>query len=370
MRFLTADYLYPLHSFPIKEGVLQISDSGEVMAIFNKRSQVQSKKLEIYNGILCPGFVNTHCHLELSHLTETIPRKTGLTSFIKNITQFRKTNNKCKSTAILNAHNNMIKNGIVGVGDIANTSDSFFVKDQEDIIYHTFIELFSLNALLADQVFKSGKGLIEQCPGAKSITPHATYSVSNNLYSKITKFNKNTPLTIHNQESKSENDLFSKGSGKLYDFISSFGKINITGKTALVSALLNFPKHTPIILVHNIYTNKEDVKWALEHRYNIHYCTCPKANLFIEGKLPDYSIFDLERLCVGTDSLASNDNLSILEELQVIKEHTNFDINTLLKIGCRNGAEALQMKSLGTFETGKKPGVLLIKDFEKLKVIC
>ena len=210
MRFLTADYLYPLHSLPIKEGVLQISDSGEVMAIFNKRSQVQSKKLEVYNGILCPGFVNTHCHLELSHLIETIPRKTGLTSFIKNITQFRKANNKYKSTAILNAHNNMIKNGIVGVGDIANTSDSFFVKDQEDIIYHTFIELFSLNSLLADQVFKSGKGLIEQCPGAKSITPHATYSVSNNLYSKITKFNKNTPLTIHNQESKFENEILDK----------------------------------------------------------------------------------------------------------------------------------------------------------------
>ena len=95
-----------------------------------------------------------------------------------------------------------------------------------------------------------------------------------------------------------------------------------------------------------------------------------KSQFIYRGKLPDYSIFDLERLCVGTDSLASNDNLSILEELQVIKEHTNFDINTLLKIGCRNGAEALQMKSLGTFETGKKPGVLLIKDFEKLKVIC
>ena len=370
MRFLTADYLYPLHSLPIKEGVLQISDSGEVMAIFNKRSQVDSKKLEIYSGILCPGFVNTHCHLELSHLIEAIPRKSGLISFIKNIIQVRKAKYKFKSTAILNAHNNMIKNGIVGVGDIANTSDSFFVKDQDDIIYHTFIELFSLNSLLADQVFKSGKDLFEQCPGARSITPHATYSVSHNLYSKITKFNKNAPLTIHNQESKFENNLFSKGSGKLYDFISSFGKINITGKTALVSALLNLPKQTPIILVHNIYTDKKDVKWALEHRYNIYYCTCPKANLYIEGKLPDYSIFNLDRLCVGTDSLASNDNLSILEELQVIKEHTNFDINTLLKIGCRNGAEALQMKSLGTFEAGKKPGVLLIKDFEKLQVIC
>ena len=370
MRFLTADYLYPLHTLPIKEGVLQISDSGEVISIFNKRSQVGSNRLEVYSGILCPGFVNTHCHLELSHLIDAIPRKSGLTTFIKKIKQIRNTNDKLKISAILNAHNSMIKNGIVGVGDIANTSDSFFIKDQNDIIYHTFIELFSLNASLADQVFKSGMHLFKKCPIPSSITPHATYSVSNRLYSKIAKFNKGAPLTIHNQESKYENKLFSKGGGKLYDLISTFGKIDITGKTALVSTLLNLPKEAPLILVHNIYTDNEDVKWASEHQYNIYYCTCPKANLYIEGRLPDYSIFNIDRLCVGTDSLASNNNLSILEELQIIKENTNFDINTLLKIGCRNGAEALQMKSLGTLESGKKPGVLLIKDFEKLQVIC
>ena len=68
MRFLTADYLYSLSVSPIKQGVLQISDKGEVISIFENRNEVPQDKLEIFEGIICPGFVNVHCHLELSHL--------------------------------------------------------------------------------------------------------------------------------------------------------------------------------------------------------------------------------------------------------------------------------------------------------------
>jgi cytosine/adenosine deaminase-related metal-dependent hydrolase len=86
--------------------------------------------------------------------------------------------------------------------------------------------------------------------------------------------------------------------------------------------------------------------------------------------LPDYSIFNTEKLCVGTDSLASNDSLSILEELMVIKKNSNFDLNTLLKIGCKNGAEALGFSDLGTFEKGKIPGVNLINGLKQVRVIA
>ena len=68
MRFLTADYLFPLHIAPIKKGVLKISEKGEVVRIFENREVAPQSKLEIFKGILCPGFVNAHCHLELSHL--------------------------------------------------------------------------------------------------------------------------------------------------------------------------------------------------------------------------------------------------------------------------------------------------------------
>ena len=66
MRFLTADYLYPLHKAPLKNGVLQISDKGEVIDIFDDRKFVPDSKLEFFQGILSPGFINAHCHLELS----------------------------------------------------------------------------------------------------------------------------------------------------------------------------------------------------------------------------------------------------------------------------------------------------------------
>ena len=95
-----------------------------------------------------------------------------------------------------------------------------------------------------------------------------------------------------------------------------------------------------ILLVHNTFSKKEDMT-------DQYYCSCPKANLYIENQLPDYSVFDTNKLCVGTDSLASNNNLSILEELQIIQENSDFDINTLLKIASKNGAEALGLKHWG-----------------------
>jgi cytosine/adenosine deaminase-related metal-dependent hydrolase len=114
--------------------------------------------------------------------------------------------------------------------------------------------------------------------------------------------------------------------------------------------------------VHNTFTKKEDLT-------DNYYCTCPKANLYIENTLPNYAIFNKEKLCVGTDSLASNNSLSILEELQIIQENSDFDLNTLLKIGSKNVAEALGFKSLGTFEKGKTPGINLITNLEKVEVI-
>ena len=74
MRFLTADYLYPLYIDPIKEGVLQISDKGEVISVFEGRKFVPKDKLEFFDGILCPGFINAHCHLEISHLFENVDK--------------------------------------------------------------------------------------------------------------------------------------------------------------------------------------------------------------------------------------------------------------------------------------------------------
>ena len=142
------------------------------------------------------------------------------------------------------------------------------------------------------------------------------------------------------------------------------GKILINGQDVmnLDRESLQELRNKKMLLVHNTFAEKEDIT-------DNYYCTCPKANLYIENALPDYSIFDTDKLCVGTDSLASNDALSILEELIVIKKNSNFDMNTLLKIACKNGAEALGFEQLGTFEKGKIPGINLIQNLDKIRVI-
>ncbi|MDA9663506.1 amidohydrolase family protein, partial [bacterium] len=121
-------------------------------------------------------------------------------------------------------------------------------------------------------------------------------------------------------------------------------------------------KNRKILLVHNTYSTKSD----LTQQY---YCTCPKANIYIENSLPDYKIFNTDRLCVGTDSLASNDTLSILCELKVIRDNSDYNLDTLLKIASKNGAEALGFEKLGTFEKGKKPGINLLDNLNSVEVI-
>ena len=368
MRFLTADYLYPLYINPIKKGVLQVSDRGKIINIFNNRAEVPSDKLEIFEGLLCPGFVNAHCHLELSHLLGKTEKGQGFLNFVGAVRQRNYFSKKTIQKAIATAEQQMIKNGIVAVGDICNTSDTLFQKKKRNLKYYNFIETFGVLENKIDDFFYQAMELRNDFRKAgfkASIVPHSPYSVPPKLMKVIsTSFdNKDKLLTIHIQETNEENQLFEKKKGKLKGWLENINASSEIWSNREKSVdVLQELEGKKVMLVHNTFTKKEDIS-------DNYYCTCPKSNLYIEDALPDYSIFDINKLCVGTDSLASNNSLSILEELLVIQENSNFDMNTLLKIAAKNGAEALGFTNLGTFEKGKIPGVNLIQDFEKVIII-
>ena len=86
MRYLSADIIYPLHRAPIKEGVL-VLDDGVVVDLLESIEGIEN--LELFEGFLCPGFVNTHCHLELSHMLGKLPEQTGLPDFIAQVPKQR-----------------------------------------------------------------------------------------------------------------------------------------------------------------------------------------------------------------------------------------------------------------------------------------
>ena len=90
MRYLTSDIIFTAFSSPISDGVLIVNDDGIILEILDDKAQIDSAKLEYFKGAICPGFINTHCHLELSHLQGQLAEKTGLPHFINSIGKTRK----------------------------------------------------------------------------------------------------------------------------------------------------------------------------------------------------------------------------------------------------------------------------------------
>ena len=376
MKKISADYIFPGNDAPIKNGIVVVGLDGGVLDVLNpEKEAINWDEVELYEGIICPGFVNTHCHLELSYLKEKLPEKKQLPDFVKEIISIRDNfTAQERLDAIIIAEQEMINNGIVAVGDITNGNSTFKIKEKSKIRYHTFLEVFSLNPKVVDEVMDRAITLKQEYHNQNrvSITAHAPYSMSQRLKELVNKMEENI-FTIHNQESKSENDLFLTKSGKLYEQLASISE-DIknwipTGKNSLPSYLSNFNANKKTLLVHNTYTSSEDIDYAKNYSNKIYWCFCPNANEYIEGVQPNYDLFLNEKCTIGTDSLASNWSLSILDELKTIsKKNTTISLETLLKWATFNGADFLGFDELGSIEKGKYPGLNLISGTIDLKL--
>ena len=383
-RKISAHYVFPVNAPPIRNGIIEIDKNGKVLQIINPGKNIKEQAgVEFYNGILVPGFVNTHCHLELSHLKKQIPQHTGLHNFVRYVSKFRNTDEEIIRKAAEKADWEMQKNGIVAVGDISNSAISIKQKQKSKIEYHSFIEIFSLNSDLAEEKFFEGKKLLTDFYNAglkASIVPHAPYSISKKLFDLLKKQMQKTalPVSMHNQETASENDLFINKSGDLYETFRLWGiefkDFYPTGKNSLVSVIDYLPEKNNCLLVHNTFTNKEDIEQANTKLKNIYWTFCPNANLYIEKRLPDISLFynKQQKCCIGTDSLASNNQLSVLEEIKSIQKYfQEIPLQELIKWATLNGAEALNLQNkFGSFEQEKTPGINLITgiDYKNMRL--
>ncbi len=377
LRQITADWVFPISSAPIQNGVIVLDNQGKIVRI-GEKSDFEAAELEVHQGVLIPGFINTHCHLELSHMKGKVDTGTGLISFITNVVQRRAAPPEEIQAAIAAAEQKMIDGGIVAVGDISNVTDTFAQKAKGKMRYYTFVEYFDfLQEQNAETAFEGYKKVYDAVPtpagSRKSSVPHAPYSVSQRLFSLLNATNEQSGATvsIHNQETPPENELFLSGTGKFVDFyggfnvsLADFGPI---GKTAIYYALQHLNPNNRTLFVHNTLTTRAEIAAAQTWSPNVFWATCANANLYIENKLPDYQAFiDTDaRLTIGTDSLTSNWQLSVLDELKAIARYQSYvPFATLLRWATLNGAEGLGFDAdLGSLEIGKCPGVNLLSGF-------
>jgi len=367
-----ADQLFDGYRFRKQDEVLVTDEKGKVYGIIPLADAGEDiRKVE---GILCPGFVNAHCHLELSFLKGVIPTHTGLVGFVSQVMQHRNAASEIIEQSIIDAEAEMIANGIVAVGDICNTPNTIAQKQKGRVRYQNFIEVAGFVPGAAESRFNAIKEIAEQFyiyfPNNTSIVPHAPYSVSLPLLDKIKEHSRNKIFSIHNQESVQETLFFKEQTG---DFLSLYNNLGVdlsffknTYKSSVEYYIGKIAKEMNALFVHNTFTSKEDIDNIVNQINNPYFCLCPAANLYIENSLPNINLFrsvnDGNNIVVGTDSLASNNSLNILGELSIIQQHFPvIEVEELLKWATINGARALTLeKSLGSFEINKQPGVLQI----------
>lgn len=382
MLFISADTIYPISQNPINNGVIVLDQAGQILDVLYSDEGIEKTNIEKHKGIITPGFVNAHCHLELSHLKGLIPEKTGIVNFAGHVIGKRNSiSEDLKQEAIRLADEEMQRNGIVAVGDISNDDSTVEVKSKSKMHYHTFIELIGFNPLNAQKIYDAGIELRKKYWNKNliaTLAPHAPYSVSLELMNLIAKENDGKSTTIHNQESKAENEFFEKGTGdflKLYESLSlNIDYFKANTKSALQSYLQNLVSTKNLALVHNTFSSEEDIRFAEKISSNLFWCLCPNANLYIEQSFPNVPLLMQNncKIVIGTDSLASNHQLSITDELnKLIKQFPAISINQAISWATKSGAEFLGMQNeFGSIEKGKKPGlVLLEEEAGQLKII-
>lgn len=374
-----ADLLFDGYRFREPGSVLITDESGSIEDIVP--ASEAGDEVQQFEGILSPGLINCHCHLELSHLKNVIPPHTGLINFLCSVVTKRDFPGEKIEAEIIKAEKEMYDNGIVAVGDIGNTADTSDVKRKSKIRWQNFTEVLSFTDEKAEENFWHYSTVAKELEYAlkssglghrTSLVPHAPYSISPKTFQLINEATRNQVISIHNQEHPAENELYKTGSGEYLRFFKIFGlnksPFPVTGKSSIRSVLPYFNNVQTIFLIHNTFMPEEDMVWANEFAsasgLKLVYCLCINANLYIENKVPPIDLL-LKHNChivLGTDSYSSNWQLSIAKEIEAIRKYfPQISEETLLQWATSNGAKALGWEEeLGSFEKSKKPGIVLL----------
>lgn len=349
---LRGDHLFNGKNLLGPEAVLILNELGHKVDIISLNEA--GSDVQYIPGAIHPGLVNAHCHLELSHMKGKIPEKNGLVDFLLEVVNGRETDPECIKKSIFNGCTEMEADGIRVVGDICNTADTIPIKRNSSICFHNFIEMITLTE---SQVASRGEmvsTLLNEFrmhqPWPSSLSPHAPYTVHPEAMRYINERTAGQIITIHNQETRAENELFEKGTGAFLKLFQVFGHnespLPILGKSSIRSYLPFFTNGQKLILVHNTFMTEEDIIWANElakiNGIRLFHCFCINANLYIENQLPPIPTFQKQNcnIVLGTDSLSSNWSLKISDEIQtILYNYDSISMEQCLEWACTQGWE-------------------------------
>lgn len=349
--------------------VIEVDDRGVITDILETSALDAMASVEFYPGILIPGMVNAHCHLELSYLHNKIEEGTGFAGFARAIGAVRNNftdEERIHAAEVADAR--MWNEGVEVVADIANDSLVMGVKERSKIEYHTMFEHFGLNNRTTTPL----RDIAARHHNA-TVTPHSTYSVQDAPFRELC--GGEGLLSLHLLESDDETLLYKK-SGSLWDWYERMGWECdfLHYGTPAQRVAESIPENRALLLVHGTRAEEQDVRVVAQRTERATWVLCPESNRYISRATPPVEMFRRlgAKIAVGTDSLTSARDLSMIENLRQLNGLCDAPLAELLTWATYNGAMALGVESnKGSIERGKAPGLVVVEgaDLHDLRLL-
>lgn len=365
-RTLSARWVFPVAGPPIENGRVTVVGTT-IESVGPPESWAADEHLG--NVAIIPGLVNPHTHLDLSGARGLISPKDypHFTDWLKAVIAYRRSRT-AEQTAqdIRDGLRECLKFGTTLIGDIAAEGLSWDALSTAPTRAIVFRELIGLSAARTEQVLKEAKDWDHSTPDTelcrKAYSPHSPYSASAGLIAGAGRLCRgaNRPLAIHLSESADETAFVYERAGPFVEFLKG---LNVWTESGLVAdfadAMLLGDVQQPLLFVH---ANRLAPTTPISANGTIVYCPRTHA-AFGHPPHPFREFLNRGiRVCLGTDSLASNPDLDVLAEARFLRaKFSDLAGDVLLRMVTLSGAEALgQLKGAGSLEPGKSADLVAI----------
>jgi cytosine/adenosine deaminase-related metal-dependent hydrolase len=366
MELIQAGWLLPITDPPIREGVVAVSAGRVVWVGRSGDPGLPDGPLHrLGDGVLLPGLVNAHCHLELSHLAAAgLPSGTGFVPWVEAVVASRGRHSDAEIAAAASAAIRALEaSGTAAIGDVSNTLAHLGRLAASSLHAVVFLELLAWDPARAAATLAWAESLVQDRqqalrPGLElRLAAHAPHSVSPELMRLMVA--KGGPAAIHLAESPDEALFLAEGRGAWPGFLDARGLGHVSfdpprqspvGYCEGLGAL-----HPRLVAAHGVQVNGADRERLAER--GVRVVLCPRSNARLGVGTADVPAL-LEagvRLALGSDSLASSPSLDVLEDAVLLRrQFPRLDARTILRLATLGGAEALGFAELGAIEPGRR----------------
>lgn len=373
-----ARWVFPVLGPPLESGTVEIT-AGKISAVHNRAGPCS---IDLGNAAIIPGLVNAHTHLELSDIATPLQPPVPFTAWLLSVIGHRRTRrlgvyipgtappaSRAELAAIRRGRNECLAGGTTTIGDIAGSLSSALESAAPGPRVVAFLEGRGLGReRLRSEIAAAETHLAGAAGALRGVSPHAPYSVHPELFRGLVDLAvaRHAPLAIHLAETREELDLLANGTGPFVPFLEALGVWQpdaIPRGSRPLDYLRELARVEHALAIHSNYLEEGEQKFLSECP-NISVVYCPRTHAYF-GHEPHPWRKLMARggnVALGTDSRASNPDLSLWKEVLFLRARTpDLDPSVLLGLGTLNGATALGLDAeTGSLTVGKSADLAVV----------